>query len=291
MSQIETTHSETQNALVPIWASKSIDGDVTQILPALEEGMPITLITSFDLITCELDNTVEEVLSRSDLQGFDYVPVQDESESVIGVLVRQEASNPSELVRAVMRQLHPSMLISADASLLSFVAEADQTPFCLVVKGRKIAGIVTLSDLQKLPVRPALFMLITSVELLLAEWLRQSYPDEQVWLSKLSDSRQNRINEKWQGIQKSNMAIDRISTTDFCDKRDAVLKLGNFPGQKKAVERKLKAIEKLRDSVAHAGDYALTPATAKEVAQTVRWARELIPLLQSQLMSNQSQAH
>ncbi|MBD2075494.1 hypothetical protein H6F86_16645 [Phormidium sp. FACHB-592] len=291
MSQAERAASETQNIPVPIWASNSINGDVTQILPALEEGIPITLITSFDLITCELDDPMEEVLSRSDLQGFDYIPVRDESESVVGVLVHQDALKPNEPVRAVMRQLHPSMLISADASLLSFVAEVDQTPFCLVVRGREIAGIVTLSDLQKLPVRPVLFMLITSVELLLAEWLRQNYPNEEDWLCKVEPNRRPRIEKKWQDLQKSNMAIDRISTTDFRDKRDAALNLGAFSGLENEAKRKLEAIGKLRNSVAHAGDYALTPTTAKDVAQTVRWARELIHMLQSQIMSNQSQTN
>jgi len=288
MSDLEIAPSEIQNASVVSWASKSINGDVTQILLALEEGIPVTLITSFNLIVCKLDDKVEEVLSRPDIQGFDYIPVCDESESIVGVLVRQDALQPNEPVKEAMRKLHPSMLISADASLLSFVTEADQTSFCLVVRGREIAGIATLSDLQKLPVRPVLFMLITSVELLLAEWLRQKYPNEEDWLCKVDKARRPKIEEKWQDLQKSNMAIDCISTTDFCDKRDAVLSLGDFPGQKKAVKKKLKAIEKLRHSVAHAGDYALTPEKAKDVAQTVRWARELINTLQSQLMPNQS---
>ncbi len=70
-----------------------------------------------------------------------------------------------------------------------------------------------------------------------------------------------------------------------------MLKLGAFPGQKNAVEKKLRAIESLRNSVAHAGDYALTPEKAKEVAQTVHWARELIHMIQAKLMSSQSQTN
>lgn len=273
------------------WASKPLSEDVTQILAALENGMPVTLIATSDLKTCKADDRVEEVLRDQELQDFDYIPVRDKTGSITGVLVHQEALYAEGFVKEVMQQIHPSFLISADESLLSFVAEADDTPFCLVVKGRKISGIVTLSDLQKLPVRPALFMLITSVELLLAEWLRKNYPNEQDWLCKISEGRRSKIEEKWNRLKKSNLAIDRISTTDFCDKREAVLKLKLFSISKNADKEKLEAIEKLRDSVAHAGDYALTPENAKEIAQTVRWARELIHMLQSMLMSSQSQTN
>jgi len=283
MSDLEIAPSEIQNAPVVSWASKSISGDVAQILLALEEGIPVTLITSFNLIVCKLDDKVEEVLSRPDIQGFDYIPVYDESESIVGVLVRQDALQPNEPVKEAMRKLHPSMLISADASLLSFVAEADKTPYCLVLQRRRIEGIVTLSDLQKLAVRPVLFSLITCVELLLAEWLRQKYPNEQDWLSKLSEERRKKVEENYERYSQQDMAIDRMTTTEFCDKRVAALKLGAFPTDEDARGTQLKEIQKLRDSIAHAGDYALTAEKAKWVAQTVRSALEIIELLEKSL--------
>jgi predicted transcriptional regulator len=274
-----------KSAPVSAWASKPLSEDVTKILRALENGMPVTLIATADLKTCEVDDRIEEVLQDQELQDFDYIPVRDTKGSITGVLVHKEVLQDQGYVKEAMRQIHPSFLISADESLLSFVAECDITPFCLVVKGRKISGIVTLSDLQKLPVRPVLFMLITSVELLLAEWLRQNYQNEQDWLCKISKSRRSDIEEKWNQLQQSNMAIDRISTTNFCDKRDAALKLGAFPDSKKFKEweRQLKDIEDLRNAVFHAGDYALTPEKAKKVAQTVQAASEIINLLEKSL--------
>ncbi len=266
------------------WASKPLSEDVTQILAALENGMPVTLIATSDLKTCKADDRVEEVLRNQELQGFDYIPVRDTTGSITGVLVHKDVLHAEGCVKEVMQPIHPSFLISADESLLSFVAESDESHFCLVVQGRKISGIVTLSDLQKLPVRPVLFMLITSVELLLAEWLRKNYPNEQDWLCKISEDRQSKIEGKWNQLQQSNMAIDRISTTDFCDKGDAALKLGAFPDSKRLRGRQLKDIEELRNAVSHAGDYALTPENAKQVAQTVRAALEIITLLEKSLV-------
>ena len=269
------------------WASTSISGRVGHLLSALESGITVSLIATFDLKTCAASDKVADVLNRQDLKPFDYIPVMEmDSQSVVGVLVKHECKEKSDVVQEVMEKLHESILISADASLLAFVAEADKTPFCLVLQGRKITGLVTLSDLQKLAVRPMLFSLITCVELLLAEWLRQRYPNDQDWLEKLSEGRREKVDEKWQKLQHRNMAIDRITTTDFCDKRDAALKLDAFPdnkNNKKLRERQLKDIEKLRDTVAHAGDYALTPENARKVAQTVREALEIITFLEKSL--------
>ncbi len=62
-----------------------------------------------------------------------------------------------------MEPLSDANLISADAGILTFVMSADQAHCRLVVDGDRIDAIVTLSDLQKLSVRPAVFLLITLI--------------------------------------------------------------------------------------------------------------------------------
>lgn len=268
----------------PALANQPIFGGVKHLLDVLEDGITISLIATFDLKTCSVHDQASDVLQRADLQEFDYIPVTEDG-SVVGVLIRDEALNAEGAVRSVMHRLHESILISAEASLLSFVAEADQTPYCLVLRRRRIEGIVTLSDLQKLAVRPVLFSLITCVELLLAQWLRQKYPNEQDWLTRLSNGRRKKVEDKYEELSKKDMAIDRITATDFCDKRDAVLKLGAFGSEKNEREKQLDQIEKLRNAVAHAGEYASTSGAAKWVAQTVRSALNIIEFLEESLES------
>jgi hypothetical protein len=61
-----------------------------------------------------------------------------------------------------MRALPEENLIGADAGILSFVKGADRRGCRLVMSGAEISGLVSLSDLQKLPVRATvLFALIT----------------------------------------------------------------------------------------------------------------------------------
>lgn len=265
------------------WASHPLDGGVNQALCALEAGMHIALIATFSLKTCQVNDAVEEVLIRPELQAFDYIPVRDQ-DTIVGVLHRscQTEKQIVGFVQEAMQLIDESMLIPANASLLSFVESADKTPYRLVVDKQKIAGIVTVRDLQKFAVRPVLFSLITAVELLLAQWVRQKYPEEKDWLATLSEGRSKLIEQRWLEWNPGNMAMDKLSVSEFCDKRELALNLGAF-SNKSAARKKLKYVEWLRHAVMHSGDYALTLENAQQVACTVRCTRELIQMLQHSL--------
>lgn len=262
------------------WANHPLNGGVNQAISALEAGMNVSLIATFDLKTCKMSDVVEDVLTRPELQAFDYIPVR-EQDNIVGVWHRlcQGEKQIVGLVQEAMQPIHDSMLIPANASLLSFIQYADKSPYRLVVDEQQIIGIVTLSDLQKFAVRPVLFSLITAVELLLAEWVRQKYPDDKDWLATLSEGRSKLIEQRWLEWSPGNMAIDKLSVSEFCDKRELALHLGAF-SNKSAARKKLKYVEWLRHAVMHSGDYALTAENAQLVACTVRFARELIQLLQ-----------
>ncbi|HEY9613786.1 hypothetical protein [Allocoleopsis sp.] len=265
------------------WASQPLEAGINQALSAMEAGMHVALIATFDLKTCEVSDVVEEVLTHPELQAFDFIPVRDENE-IVGVLYRpyQDEKQVVGLVGEAMQSIHESMLICANDSLLSFVEYADKTPYRLVTNEQRIVGIVTHSDLQKFAVRPVLFSLITAVELLLAEWVRQKYPDENEWLATLSEGRSKLIEQRWLEWSPGNMAMDKLSVSEFCDKRELALALGAF-SNKSAARKKLKYVEWLRHAVMHSGDYALTRENAQMVACTVRFARELIHTLQDSL--------
>jgi hypothetical protein len=96
-------------------------------------------------------------------------------------------------VRKAMRPLSEENLIGADASILAFVRDADFRKCRLVVLGSQISGLVTLSDLQRLPARAALFGLVTHLEILMAEVIRREFKGGGEWARYLSDRRQGRL--------------------------------------------------------------------------------------------------
>lgn len=203
-----------------MWLNRSLAG-YSKLFDSNNSWMSISLISTFNLETCDIEDHLEQVLTRKELERFDYIPVCSENK-VVGALNAEKFRQSTQidgLVNSVMDKLSQSILISANADILSFLKEADTSPYRLVLDGTEICGIVTISDLQQLPVRSVLFSLITYLELLMAELIRQKYPNENDWIAKLTDRRQQKVEEKWDDPKYQKVAIDKLTVTEFCDKR------------------------------------------------------------------------
>ena len=265
------------------WSRPQLGTDSSELFSSIEEGLTVRLIATFKPRVCGVGDDLRAVIDREDLQQFDYVPVKD-GDRTVGLLHRsaQRDSEP-KLVGEVMDPLHEGILISSDSGILSYIERAGGHPCQLVLHDGRLDGLVTLSDLQKLPVRPALFLLVTHVELLMAEWIRGREPSEDKLVSMLSPKRRDKANREWNRLRNNNLAIDRLTATQFCDKRDLLLKLEFVSGkkQKAGAKKDLENVEQLlRNPVAHAGDFALDEKKALEVVSTVRTARHWIGRLE-----------
>jgi hypothetical protein len=258
-----------------------VEGDPDLVLSSIEQGLNVGLITTFDPLYCEADDEVSEVVNRSELQDFDYVPVM-ENGTVMGLLERTRADLPHfGPVRDAMMSLNGDLLISADAGIFSYIESAEQFPCRLVLSRSRVNGIVTLADLQKLPVRPTIFLLITHLELLMATWIRRRCPREQDWLDLLPQRRKG-IDKQWRKLEQNNLAIDKLTATHFTDKYCLVLEIGSFESRDKC-EDELYRVKELRNRVAHAGDFALTQDNAQETIAAVGFARKWIHALREGL--------
>src|SRR5262249_21323024 len=137
------------------------------------------------------------------LHDFDQIPLTSlDGSRIEGVFVRGQGRIA----------LDTGMFMAADASLLSFVETADKQRFRFLVSDGEIAGLVTLSDLQKLPVYALLFGLVIAIEMLLTEWMRsacQATPD--AWLKHLAPDQHKIVERYWTKAQRDNVAIDRLS--------------------------------------------------------------------------------
>jgi predicted transcriptional regulator len=265
------------------WASAALNPDSSRVFSALEEGLNVGLIASYDLICCEAHDDLATIVRRGDLRDFDHVPVTD-GDHIVGLLncarYEQHPQSRGTRVGDVMDRLCEDLLISSEAGILSYVEQAGDHPCRLVLRGSSLDGIVTLSDLHKLPVRPALFMLVTHVELLIARWIRTVHPVDESLLSLLSQGRREKVEEEWIRQREDNFEVDLFTATHFSDKRELLLKL-HFPLRNEEQARaELEGIEQhLRNPVAHAGEYAYSPKAARETVEAVknarRWIRDL----------------
>jgi CBS domain containing-hemolysin-like protein len=166
-----TISNRTQSADEPngqiAWATSSIGNEPHVTIEALQKGLTVDLIatkrSSFE--TCAHDEMLSTVVERNRHNGFDFLPVIEAATGrIIGLieiapLMKRRIAD--RRVSTVMRPLSEENLLGADASILTFVRDADHQKCRLIVSEHEISGLVSLSDLQRLPVRAALFGLVT----------------------------------------------------------------------------------------------------------------------------------
>jgi hypothetical protein len=135
-----------------------------------------------------------------------------------------------------------------------------------------IDGIVTIADLQKLPVRTLLFLLVAHVELLLAKTIRQMVGSDEDWLSTLDPQRRDYVEASCQSLSKANMAVDRLTATQFADKKEALVQLVTFRDlSRNQARQQLTKVQNMRDYLVH--EYADDRASALKAARLARQCR------------------
>lgn len=271
------------------WAA--LEDNPHSSLAVVQESLPINLIATprQDFIYCRPNETIAVVIERTDAPGYDFLPVLGPGagdETVLGVLEVAQMRNrfpPEGTVHQYMQPLAEQHLIGADASILTFIRDADQHPFRFVVSGHQISGLVTLSDLQRLPVRAALFAMVTHIEMTMADVIRRRFSQPDGWMNLLSKGRAEKVQKKVADAELADTLVDQLLYTEFCDKVTIIAK--SWPSsaegspENKRFQRDMKNLQDLRDNLAHANDYAATRDAAKGVCECVRkmddWIKSL----------------
>jgi hypothetical protein len=265
------------------WAKRSLADDPAKTLATFQSGLEVRLIATdrTALKTCSSDEELATIVERSRDDDFDYLPVtaptfeeSDHKKRIIGLVelvsFTHGESRPHGLVRDQMCWLSEENLIGADAGILTFVRDADRRRCRLVVSGPEISGLVTLSDLQRLPVRAALFAMVTHLEMIMAESIRLEFGQSENWVTRLPEGRQAKLHDKIGKAKSQDAYIEQLLFTEFCDKVTIIKKSPDFCWERKAFEHDLARIQSLRDNLAHANDYAATRSAASRVCETVR---------------------
>ena len=198
-------------------------------MAGLEAGFQVLHITNLELSTCTADSDAGKVLNDPSQKDFDYIPVKSSNNRIVGVLERGSL-NPSGSVRDHMRPLDDSMLVSAEEPLPKFLPTLVSSPFRLVVCGIEIRGIVTLSDVPKLPVRLLAFTLVAHLEAVLADVIRKECNHDEEWLALLDKRQRGQIEKRLENRRKQNIhLLSLIEVTDLSHKITVVGKLRRLP--------------------------------------------------------------
>ncbi len=156
-----------------------------ETLADLEAAFQTRHIATFEVVRCHADEDAGGVFAS--YPDFDQFPVE-EGNRIVGVLERSsEVSHCVGPTSEWMTPLHGSMLVAGSAPISSLLSQLNQPPYYrLVLQNGPTLGLVTRSDLLKLPVRLLAFSLVTHLELTMMEVIRAEFPKDEDWLCKLS---------------------------------------------------------------------------------------------------------
>ncbi len=149
----------------------------------------------------------------------------------------------------------PDDLVSESASLAETIASLGANGRCFVRVLNGVSAIVTLSDLEKPPVRMYLFGMITILEMLVAREIRARFP-EGTWTQYLSEGRRAKAEALLAERRRRNQQVELLDCLQFSDKAQVLVKdpdarrdLG-YESRKSALQA-AKELETLRNNLAH----------------------------------------
>ena len=255
------------------WTNNGRDG--SSALEQVRRNLTVDLIMTprEDLQTCRRDETASSVKAKNKGQ-FSFLPVVDEAEGFLGLYQAYrwfDAEAPNELIGDDFDLFSEAVVIGADASIIDFVQVAHVRPARFVVSGDRVEGLVTQSDLQQLPARAAFFSLITNLEMAMARRIEAEWSDRDPrgWLDVLSPGRREKIVEEVCKAKRDDTFVREILFSQFVDKTDIIRKKQLINRSKNSLKRDFRAINELRDYIAHANNFAQSQTEAEETCRTV----------------------
>ena len=250
---------------------------------ATKAAFHIRLIGTFDpdLVCAPADASADTWLADAPAD-FDQFPVRDRNRT-IGLLRR--GPHPGLLVRDAMLPLSEELIAAADMPIAELIPRMKALPYRLILRGDRIDGIVTQSDLLKLPVRVVVFGLLTHLETAMADLVATRWAGD-AWMDELSAGRRTKLLEKEAALRRRGLNPPRIELTEFADKRDLCKRL--MVSGRKRFENEFDGLRDLRDQLAHAAtfldeaDGSTGMASFVDKCEAARyWLQELMALIES----------
>ncbi len=228
-----------------------------QTMTALAESLQCTLIASdLDFERGVLPQTVEEdeILAYALANRFSRIPLfsGEESERLITYVALVDLEGERLVER---RPITVEDVISGSTPIDKAIQLLTRRPFYFVLDPHCIRKILTVSDLNRLPVRTYLHTLLDHLEGLLAEWIEQAFL-ENSWKTSLSGKRQESIQGLHEQKRREDFDTRLIDCTTLSDKATIIGKSDRLQGElsqptRSAFKKRLKPIKRLRNRLAH----------------------------------------
>ncbi len=147
---------------------------------------------------------------------FDSAPVLDAGQ-VCGYVLGSDLPNGRGTIEPHIRLITIGTVVTGDTPLAALMPWMVDAGFLYVVDGNKVAGIVTPYDLNKQPGRTYFYLLISVLELALAERIRGHFRDQEAAVNMLRASRRRRIQDRLREQRGRDIVADQVAAMDFAD--------------------------------------------------------------------------
>jgi hypothetical protein len=161
------------------------------------------------------------------------------------------------------RPLDDSVLVSADAPLWDFIHTVHEQPYRLVVEQTRITGIVTWSDLLKVPVLVLAFSLMAELELAMNRRILERYTADG-WVHILDRAEQKHIRGRQKALERDNLVLPTIELADLWHKAKL---LRGLLATGRDFDAELTKVVKLRNDVDHVKDIVRSEAELKQFVE------------------------
>lgn len=229
--------------------------DFISMMRVLERGITVDMIMTDPAESVDAGALVGPLLEKEEFSAFDCFPVRSQDDTgtqVIGAVYRHDNPEPEQTAVEAMRPLHRVPLVGSRDSvdrLIRLMHDMKEYHF-LVLHEARISGIVTRSDLDRLPVRLLLISRIVHAEQLMTMILRQHAKAEPSWFDQLSTTRREAVERLQKRAREAGDDLELIECLYLADKLTLVGKLAGLAKVKKL----LSSMDKLRNQLMHARD-------------------------------------
>lgn len=216
-----------------------------------------------DFICCSADEPAYDVMERVS-EVFDAVPVVDAKDPtdiaapILGLLRRDRTPFRNSSIRAgdCVDVGTVDAALPLDRNLLVYINGLSGQPVDFVASGSEIVGLVTPYDLERLPVRTALFAQIIDVERLMGDLINARFPDTAEWEHRIARRLSGKLQTGLKRANKNESVGQPILSVDFAVKLDLLPHC--FEGSRDAiwVGQESDEIRQLRNVVAHGAPFA-----------------------------------
>ena len=229
------------------------DDTFDKALATLSNQLYVTqiMVTEPDFCT-KSDNplTILEIMHR---RNYDITPVK-ENGRFVGYVERDLLVKMKQIEPAI-QQIKLDIVVSADTYVHEMIDLFQKSRFFFVNRANDLVGLVTYADLDKIPVRVWLFILICKFEFLLLQLIKNFYEGSS-WLNKLTAKRRKKITDLFDEKRKHDIDIsleDCLNLGDMIELLECDRKLRSFVGytSKNSCKRECSGLDVLRNNVMH----------------------------------------